>query len=370
MRPPSSPAVGEEAVAVLPCQKEGRVPIFAVLVKRTYAISPDQLAARVEPVQPLRKVDEYYEDGDAETATVKYESDLTSYKLATDVVLVGKAWAPGGRPARRVDVAVEVAGRRKVIRVIGDRHCVFHSNRPPTFTEPAEFLEMEIRYERAYGGKDLKSLPGLPFFYPRNHQGTGLAVKNQADVVDGLRLPNLEDPEDLLSSDRIILGEPERWNQMPLPQGFGWFQKTWYPRCSFVGAVPGFVDFDEPMREETLGLVPRRQMALARQFRLPSFDLRFNNGASLGLTFPYLSGGEPVRLVNLTPEGHLEFTLPQDTPRILLDIGLGENELKAVLHTVSIRTEERQLDLVWRGAQEYPGIDWLPEMKRLHVEID
>jgi hypothetical protein len=29
-----------------------------------------------------------------------------------------------------------------------------------------------------------------------------------------------------------------------------------------------------------------------------------------------------------------------------------------------------QLDLVWRGALEYPGIDWLPEMKRLHVEVN
>jgi hypothetical protein len=26
-------------------------------------------------------------------------------------------------------------------------------------------------------------------------------------------------------------------------------------------------------------------------------------------------------------------------------------------------------DLVWRGAHEFPGVDWLPEMSRLEVEI-
>jgi hypothetical protein len=28
-----------------------------------------------------------------------------------------------------------------------------------------------------------------------------------------------------------------------------------------------------------------------------------------------------------------------------------------------------QVDLVWRGAHEYPGVDWLPEMKRLTAQV-
>jgi hypothetical protein len=83
-----------------------------------------------------------------------------------------------------------------------------------------------------------------------------------------------------------------------------------------------------------------------------------------------LSGGEPVRLFNLTPGGLFQFSLPKDTPRIALDIGIGVNELKPVMQTVCIRPEEMQLDLVWRGALEYPGIDWLPEMKRLNVKVN
>jgi hypothetical protein len=74
-------------------------------------------------------------------------------------------------------------------------------------------------------------------------------------------------------------------------------------------------------------------------------------------------------LARLTPEGHLSFTLPDDWPRIMLDIGLGENELPAVLHTVCVRVEERQVDLIWRGAHAYPGVRWLPQMKRLQAEV-
>jgi hypothetical protein len=52
-----------------------------------------------------------------------------------------------------------------------------------------------------------------------------------------------------------------------------------------------------------------------------------------------------------------------------LDIGLGENQLSPVLQTVCIRSEDMQLDLIWRGVHSYPGLDWLPEMKQLRAEV-
>jgi hypothetical protein len=44
---------------------------------------------------------------------------------------------------------------------------------------------------------------------------------------------------------------------------------------------------------------------------------------------------------------------------------MGEQDLDPVLHTVFIDGDARQVDLIWRGALQYPGVDWLPEMKRL-----
>jgi hypothetical protein len=317
----------------------------------------------------LQKVDEYYDGGDPETSTVQYETDLSPYKLATDVVLLGRAYAPKGTAVAAMDVALSVAGHTKTIRVIGDRRCVHRAGGVPGFTAPEPFTEMELRYERAYGGEDLLSTPATPFYYPRNHRGTGVALSNLREVVEGLRLPNLEDPVDLLTPERVVIGSAERWNDQPLPQGFGWFQKTWYPRCSFVGAVPGLMDPDTVLKEERLGLVPKGQLALARRFQLPGYDVRFNNGASLGLALPYLAGTESIALSGLTPDGSLSFSLPAERPGIALDVGAGPGELAVVLHTVCIRLDAMQLDLVWRGAYAYPGVDWLTQMTRLVVEV-
>jgi hypothetical protein len=369
MNAPETATQPAEAFTVIPGKTESGTPIFSVLVKRTYNIRPGGGIVRAAQVNPLVKVDVYYDNGDPEWATVQYETDLVPYKLATDVVLIGKAYAPSAKPVTELEVSLEVADHKKRIRVIGDRQCLYRENAPPLFTDPLEFTEMEVRYERAYGGTYLPHDAVHMFPYPRNPLGRGFALKNNPELVDGLALPNFEDPSDLLMPERVVLEDPYRWNQQPLPQGLGWFQRTWYPRCSFVGAVPGFVNLDEVMREEVLGLVPQQQVALARQFKLPSFDARFNNGASLGLALPYLAGGEPITLVNLIPEGRLKFSLPEDWPHIMLDIGLGENELVAVLQTVCLRPEAMQVDLVWRGAHEYPGVDWLPEMKRMIARV-
>jgi hypothetical protein len=358
-----------EVQALLNGKDDAGRPIFAVLVKRSYDIRQGQRVARAGKTRPFVQTDEYYDDGDPEWASVKFETDFAAYKLATDVVVIGQAFAPTGKPVQQMDVAIEVAGRRKTLRVTGDRHCFYRSNAVPGFTEPVPFTAMPIQYERAYGGKDLKSNPEVPFYYPRNDLGAGVVMKNVKETVEGLRLPNIEDPADLLSPDRVIIGTPERWSGQPLPAGLGWFQRTWYPRCSFVGAIPAYVGIDTVLPEEKLGLVPKNQIVLSRQFKLPSFDVRFNNGASFGLALPNLAGDETIRLENLTPDGLLVFQLPGENLRMTLDIGLGERLLAPVLQTVCIRLEEMQVDLIWRGTHEYPGFDWLPEMKKMSITI-
>lgn len=343
--------------------------LFSVLVKRTYDIRTGGRVVRTEEARPFVQVDEYYEDGEPEWATVKYETDFAPFKPATDVVVIGRAFAPSGKPVPQLDVTVEVAAHRKSVRVTGDRHCLYRENAPPLFSDPVPFTQMPIQYERAYGGRDSLSNPDEPFYYPRNDLGVGVVLENTQETVDYLPLPNIEDPGDLLTPDRVVFDKPDRWSGQPLPDGLGWFQRTWYPRCSFTGALPAYVDIDTVLREETLGLVPKGQIALSRQFKLPSFDVRFYNGASRGLALPFLDGDETFRLTNLTPVGLLVFQLPGEAPSIMLDIGLGENELQPFLHTVCVRLEEMQVDLVWRGAHPYPGLDWLPEMKKLAAEV-
>jgi hypothetical protein len=367
---PAAKAKANSETAFLPGQDGEGTPIFSVLVKRTYDIVPGEALARAEADRPIARTDEYWDYGDAETSTVKFESEMAAYKPLTDVVFVGKAHAPEGKPVYSLDAGLQVDGAgRKLVRVIGDRKCIHRPGLPPRFTDPEPFAELDMRYDLAYGGKDLRSNPDVPFHHPRNPMGKGVAVRNARETVQDLPLPNLEDPQDLLTPERLVLEEPEGWRLTPMPQGLGWYQKTWYPRAFFAGVVPPFILPGSLTREEHLGLVPRDHIALARRFKLPSFHPRFNNGASPGLALPPLRGDETVRLRSLTPEGLLLFRLPGETPRIGLDIGLPGRELDVVLQTVVVRGEDRQVDLIWRGTRPYPGLDWLPEMTKLEVEV-
>ena len=354
---------------VLPSVDQNGGAIFSVVVKRTYDIRDGQPLVRAEQDQPLIATDQYYDGGNPTETTVQFESDLVPCKHVTDVVVIGRAYTPGYRPAQQCDVAVQVGSFRKVLRVIGDRRCFYAPGKDPVFSEPEPFTEMPMRYERSYGGTDSNSLPDMPFPYPRNPMGKGIAILNTMEAIEGLGLPNIEDPHELLTPDRVVLGDIGRWNQQPLAHGLGWVQKTWYPRCSFVGAMPGNVAPQEAMREEGLGLVPAKQVALTRQFKLPRFDTRFNSGASLGLAFPFLAGDQSISLTNLSANGQLRFSLPNHPPKIMMDISFGEKSLHPVLQTVSIRPDDHQVDLVWRGVHEYPGTDWLNKMNRFHVQI-
>ncbi len=347
---------------------EGK-PIFSLLLKRTYDIRGNKRLVRAVQTSELRKTDEYYDGGAPEWSTIKFESDLVPFKPFTDVVVVGKAYAPQAGPVQQMNIEISVAGKTKIICVIGDRECRYRPERPPEFTDPVPFSTMEIRYERAFGGKDDVSDPQTPLAYPRNDMGCGLVLKNVQKRVHGLSLPNLEDPSDLLTPERIVLTDPYKWNLLPIPQGCGWVHRSWYPRSSFAGSMPPYLGPDDVMREEEMGLVPKRHVALSRQLKLPSYHPRFQNGASVGLMFQPLVGEETIQLTGLTPSGVINFALPSERPKLMLDIGLGQKELVPALHTVCIRPDDMQVDLVWRGAHSYPGLFWLPQMTRLHAEV-
>jgi hypothetical protein len=114
----------KEVKAIVQGKNDEGQPIFSLLVKRTYDIRPGGRVVRAEKPRSFAKIDEYYDDGDPEWTTLKHENDLASFKLATDVVVIGKAYAPGGKPVPELDVIVEVAAFRKTLRVTGDRHWI------------------------------------------------------------------------------------------------------------------------------------------------------------------------------------------------------------------------------------------------------
>ena len=364
-KPVSTERTGQKIV--LPGQTPQGEHILGILVKRTYDIVEGGPCARAAGDRKVVSGDVHY--GDAANTTVKFESDFVPFKLATDVVLNGKVYAPAGRRVTSLTASLVIGKYRKDILVLGDRMARYQGQLDPVFTEPQPFDAMEIRYERAYGGVDIYSEPRMPCVYPRNHLGRGYVVKCSRRSVENLSLPNFEDPNDRLTPSRLSAGNFKNWERQPKPQGFGWTMKMWSPRSSYAGIMPADAALARELRKSYSSLVPPAQRKVYEQNQLPAMDFRFFNGASAGLVLPYLEGSEPVQLLHLDPGGETRFQLPGERPRIGLDIGEGLHEPAVVLQTVTIRMEDRQVDLVWRGAVPYPGPDWLPKMKKMEVLI-
>lgn len=362
-----TPGARELRKTVLPGQTPAGEHVLAILHKRTYRIAPGGRCERVEADFKLLPGDVHFDD--PMNTAVKLEADFVPYKLATDVVLNGMAHAPGGRATYALTASLSIGTVTKEVVVIGDRACAFQDGGAPIFTEPTPFRTMEMRYERAFGGVDIYSDPKVPCGYARNHLGKGFAVTNTKRSIDGLALPNLEDPANLLTPDRLTIGHFMYWEQLPMPANFGWYLKYWQPRAGMAGVMPADRKFERELRTAYAKLVPAHQKEMYDKTGLPDMDFRFFNGASPGLAVPYLRGDEPIRAINLTPDGDLSFQLPGDRPGLGLDLGAGVQEPEVVLHTVMIRLDEREVDLVWRGAVPYDGPDWLPRMTKCEVSV-
>ncbi len=352
---------------VLPGQLPDGSPILSVLLKRSFDIVPGGACTLADEDRPLLPGDKFWDD--PMNSSVQFESDFVPFKLGTDVVLNGNAYAPGGAPTRSCLATLQVADRRRSIAVWGDRVARYVSGSAPWFSDPAPFKTMELRYERAYGGTDVFSDVKVPCPYPRNPLGRGFVVRNTPRSVDGLPLPNLEDPALPIAPANLCLEDFKAWESRPAPAGFGWFPKAWMPRAALAGIMPGDRAVEQELRKAYAQLLSGEERKAYLKHGIRDMDFHFFSGAAEGFAFPSLRGGEWVLTENLCPEGRLYFQLPTARPRIGVDIGQGVKEPEVALHTVQIRMEDRQLDLVWRAAVPYPGPDWLPQMKKLDVSI-
>ena len=244
---PSGSAIMPSEKVVLPGQTPEGEYILSVLIKRTYDIVPDTPCPRAQKDTQLFAGDVPW--GDPMNSAIRYESDFIPFKLATDVVFNGKAHAPGGKAAESCLVSLKVGEAGTQVLVIGDRTAQYVKDGIPRFTEPIPFETMELRYERAYGGIDVFANKIVPYPYPRNHLGQGFVVANTEKRVHNLMLPNLEDPQDRLTPERLCLEDYSRWEQQPFPAGLGWFPKTWLPRAQLAGIMPADRETERQLRQ-------------------------------------------------------------------------------------------------------------------------
>jgi hypothetical protein len=293
---------------------EGIDTLFAV-VKGTFVLG--ERLALVEKQLPVTLADEYH--GEPGTSSIKNPSNVSLTKPATDVLLLGSAYAPGGRPTTYMDVTLAAGPLQKSVRVFGDR--IWRGSVNASVSDAAPFVRMPLVWERAYGGMDRKGEE--PRAEPRNPVGAGYRAKDGEKPVDGLRLPNLEDPADLVTSPR----------QHPAPACFAPICAHWQPRVAYAGT------YDARWQQERAPYLPQ------------DFDARFFQMAPPGLVAPgYMQPGDRIDVRGATPSGTLQVQLPPVRIQITYVVDGSPQPVPANLDTVVIEPDEGRLVLVWRAA--------------------
>jgi hypothetical protein len=296
--------------------------LLVVVVKGTFRIPKNGEPVRLHEEQlPLVMADTF--TGEPGLSAPVYEVDFAPRKKRCDVLLLGSAYAPGGRPTTRVPVGLRVGDLTKSFAVVGDR--VWQAGASVAASEPEPFTVMPISYDRAFGGVDNKHEdPEKHAACMRNPVGRGFHKHLRSDWLDGAPLPNTEE-----------LNRPvERPDADYAPMSFGPIGRNWEPRYKYAGT------YDQDWLDNHFPFLP------------PDFDEQYFQTAPLEQQIEFPRGGEEITLVNLTAAGCASFKLPIFDAPIQYFPKKGEREHgKLNLDTIVLEPDKGTLQLTWRAAR-------------------
>ena len=278
---------------------------LAVAVKGTFALKPGK--SGLAPEQEDLNDHENHWDDDPQRS-VYAPSDLVPFKPRADVLLVGNAFAPQGKPVRSLVVRMCVGSIDKSIEVHGQRTWT----REGELREGARWTKMPMRYERAAGGLD-------------TWNPVGVSADGPPDLYGQRPAPNLQ-PPGLALTGRGTLVEPV---------GFGPIASSWTLRRQrlrhHAGAWSDARLADTPLDGD--------------------FDPRYFQAAPPDQQASAIREEEPILLENLHPEHPRLFThLSGLHPRAFVDTGAGApQDLALVADTLWIDTDRAIVAVTWRG---------------------
>jgi hypothetical protein len=299
--------------------------LLVVVAKGTFRIpppdAPDSIALH-ETQLPLVMADTF--TGAPGLSAPVHEVDFAPRKPRCDILLLGSAYAPRGRPASRVEVGLRVGSWSKTFAVIGPRQweCAVAG---VGATPPGVFVRQPISYDVAFGGTDLlHEDPAQHAAFMANPVGRGFHRHMRVEWVEGRPLPATEE------IDHAVRAPDGNYRPMALgPVGRGWD-----PRYRFAGT------YDDVWREKHFPFLP------------PDFDEQYFQAAPLDQQVPldhFRNGPVEVLLANLTPDGLTRFTIPHLVAPVHVFTRDGEREdHTATLDTVVIEPDEGRFSLTWR----------------------
>ncbi|MEJ2610889.1 MAG: DUF2169 domain-containing protein [Candidatus Thiodiazotropha sp.] len=304
----------------LATRKDGRE-LLVVATKGTYTI-PDRCDEPHLAVQQRALVEADIYSGEPAFSAPRYEVDFAPHKPRCDVLLLGSAYAPGRRPASRVEVSLRVGSVFKSFAVTGERFWEA-GNIAISPGYATQFERMPISYDRAFGGVDnFHQDERKHSAFMLNPVGKGFHRQLGRALVDGMPMPNTE--------------ELKRAVTMPngnyLPMSFGPVARSWEPRCQFAGT------YDQAWLDNTFPFLPA------------DFDESHFQAAPIDQQMPYPQGGEGVFLENLNQQGQLSFRLPDLTlPVLFFRERGGRDELQAVVDTIILEPDAGIFTITWRA---------------------
>lgn len=267
-----------------------------------------------------------------------YESDYAPRKPHCDVLLLGSAYAPPGRPVSRMRVGMSVGPLHKCIEVVG--HRLWETGIGGVAADaPRTFQVMPIGYDNAFGGvDDASDDPAEHAAHAANPVGCGYRKNLRTSLIDGVRMPNTEEHGQIIDA-------PDRAYR---PMAYGPIGRGWQPRVQYAGT------YDQGWLENVFPFLPA------------DFDERYYQSAPPDQQIPLPIGPLEVRLEGLTPDGLRQFTLPYFEAPVHVFPKRGKREdLLARLDTILFEPDLERFTMQWRVAR--PLRDNMLEISQLLV---
>jgi hypothetical protein len=270
-----------------------------------------------------------------------------------EVILIGEAHAPQGRPTPAMMVRLSVGDVAREIAVIGER--IWMPDRRNTLPSPVPFVRMPMTHSRAFGGTCevlIDEESPVDVSDPNNRYGKGFDPEPMArqlgkylecpapyPLFDGIRmLPNLEDPK------RLIRG----WTD------------TLPPTCWATAPLDTMHQVRRALREPpaTPGEPPP----------MPYVDRRLWHRAHPDWVIDVPPAEAIVSMRGVTPEGEAAFRLP--ALRLLVDMVVGTETSSHELRpqVLVLLPSERRFYLVYRHTVAIPYREGEERSARLRTE--
>ncbi len=297
--------------------------LLVVVVKGTFLIPKTGEEAKLAPEQiPLVMADTF--TGEPGLSATIYESEYAPTKPRCDVLLLGSAYAPRGKPTERVSVSLRVGSMLKKFDVVGNRVWK-NSALGLTPSRPQPFTVMPISYDNAYGGFDnLNPDPAKHQAYFSNTVGKGYFPSAKADMIEGKPLPNSEEPGNPVTK---TVGSYR-------PMAFGPIGRGWQPRLQYAGT------YDQNWIDNVFPFLPA------------DFDERYYQSVPPDQQTDYLKGDELVELVNLSPRGRESFKIPKIEVSIRFYLkNNAHEEFQAVADALVIEPDFTRFSVLWRASR-------------------